>query len=113
MTATPASRERVRLDRELDPVAVDHPPVVKILFVYWDGPGTAYHETTFLPLLAEARSRDDEIFAPQFTWSSLDRSARNRRLAAELGLGYEAYEIVGDNDPLRVGAAPSLEDSDG
>lgn len=78
---------------------------MKLLFVSWDGPGTSYLESLFLPILARAKAPDDEITVIQFTWASIERSERNRRLAATLGLGYEAYEIAGNNDVLRVGGA--------
>lgn len=78
---------------------------MRILFVSWDGPGTTYHESLFLPLLAHASSADDHVHVLQFSWASAQRSERNQALAEDLGLTYENYEIAGTNDVLRIGGA--------
>lgn len=66
-----------------------HPPL-RVLFVTWDGPGTAYHESLFLPLLERACRPDDKISLLQFTWEADERSERIRAHAGGLGMEYNA-----------------------
>lgn len=66
---------------------------MNLLFVTWDGPGTTYHETLFMPILQRARRNGDSIDFLQFTWGAADRSARLRRLASDLGMGYRSVEV--------------------
>lgn len=61
---------------------------MRILFVTWDGPTTAYLESLFLPLLAEARRPEDEIAVLQFTWDAEARSQRIHEQARRLGIEY-------------------------
>jgi glycosyltransferase involved in cell wall biosynthesis len=54
---------------------------VKLLFVTWDGPGTAYHESLFVPLLRRARNVEDDVALLQFTWGAAGRSRDLHHLA--------------------------------
>jgi glycosyltransferase involved in cell wall biosynthesis len=66
---------------------------MKLLFLTWDGPGTTYHETLFLPLLARARRSRDRIVLLQLTWGSAQRSARIERLAESQDMSYRSFKV--------------------
>jgi glycosyltransferase involved in cell wall biosynthesis len=66
---------------------------MRLLFLTWDGPGTTYHETLFVPLLARARRSYDRIALLQLTWGATQRSARISRLAKEHDLSFQAWEV--------------------
>ena len=58
---------------------------MKLLFVTWDGPGTTYHETLFIPLLARATGDGDRFQFLQFSWGAPDRVERLHQIAADHG----------------------------
>ena len=58
---------------------------MKLLFVTWDGPGTTYHETLFIPLLARATGEDDNFQFLQFSWGAPERVERLHQIVAAHG----------------------------
>jgi glycosyltransferase involved in cell wall biosynthesis len=66
---------------------------MNLLFITWDGPGTTYHETLFIPLLARARRSQEFTYLLQLTWGDQSRGERIRRLAQAQGLHYDALNV--------------------
>ena len=66
---------------------------MKLLFITWDGPGTTYHETLFIPLLRRAAGDGDEISLLQFSWGAEERVERLASLARAEGIHYRHVRI--------------------
>jgi glycosyltransferase involved in cell wall biosynthesis len=66
---------------------------VKLLFLTWDGPGTTYHETLFMPLLDAARRPGDTVEHVQLTWDADERTGRLERLAPSMGMTFRAWPV--------------------
>ena len=66
---------------------------MKLLFVTWDGPGTTYHETLFIPLLERSVSQNDEVAMLQMSWGAEDRVKRLSRIAAEKGMRFQHRRV--------------------
>jgi len=66
---------------------------MRALFVTWDGPGSNYHESLFLPIFAKIRRPGDEIHLLQYAWGADARSASVREAAQRLGMRYVALPV--------------------
>ncbi|HEX9950167.1 MAG TPA: glycosyltransferase [Rubricoccaceae bacterium] len=66
---------------------------MRSLFVTWDGPGSNYHESLFLPILDRARRPGDVVHLMQYAWESDARSATVAAAAARLGMPYTARGV--------------------
>ena len=65
---------------------------MKIAFITWDGPGTFYHESLFLPLLCSAFS-PKQIHVMQFGWGDAERKVRLAALAKQSGFTYRHINV--------------------
>jgi len=64
------------------------------LFISWDGPGTTYLESLFLPIFAQLQEGGVSRFELlQYTWGSDERTAAVRGVAHRLGMSYEARPV--------------------
>ena len=66
---------------------------MKVLFVSWDGPEQNYHESLFMPILAQGRRPGDEVHLFQYGWDSETRNASVRTEASRLGMPYTARSV--------------------
>lgn len=66
---------------------------MRLIFVTWDGPGTAYHEALFVPLLEGVLAEGDTLALLQFTWGDAERSRRLERLTRDRGITYHRVEV--------------------
>lgn len=67
--------------------------VMRLLFITWDGPGTTYHETLFIPLLERSIARGDKVLILQFSWDADERGERLRDLASSKGMRFEHRRV--------------------
>lgn len=75
---------------------------LNLLFVTWDGPGTTYHETLFMPLLMRATRPEDQVHVLQFTWEAAQRCRRVAALSQRMGMHYEVRMWRRQPRPLAV-----------
>ena len=66
---------------------------MKLLFVTWDGPGTTYHETLFIPLLERSVDPGDKVGLFQMSSSAEERVEHLSRLAAKKGMQFEHRKV--------------------
>ncbi len=67
---------------------------MKGLFVTWDGPGSNYHESLFLPILDRAREPGDEVHLLQYWWGAESRVESVRRAAQRLAMPYTPRRVA-------------------
>lgn len=68
-------------------------PVLRILFVTWDGPQVSYLESLFLPIFAGLKAQGTEFDVFQFRWGDKALEERSRSACQSLGIGYRAVTI--------------------
>jgi hypothetical protein len=68
---------------------------IKLLFITWDGPQTAYMESLFMPIFRAIGEKDGrmEFHVLQFTWGDAARIKTTADRARELGVVYNACPI--------------------
>lgn len=66
---------------------------MRLLFITWDGPGTTYHETLFMPLLARSARTGDRIGFLQLSWGAAARVDRLDRVARGHGVAFDHLEV--------------------
>lgn len=75
---------------------------MRVLFLSWDGPGTTYHESLFIPILARTFDRHDDVTLLQYSWGAPERDERTAQLAASHGFTYEVRNVPARLRPLLV-----------
>lgn len=79
---------------------------MRLLFITWDGPGTNYHESLFIPILNLARRSSDAVHLIQFAWGSSERSRSIARAAAAHNISYRMRPVR--RSPKGIGIATTL-----
>lgn len=69
-------------------LVVESPEPPTVQYVMWDGPGSVYARSLYLPLWQRTRLSVEVL---QVTYGSMDEMKQTARVARELGLGYRGY----------------------
>lgn len=67
---------------------------VKTLFITWDGPGSSYVESLFLPIFSGLIAKGHAFHILQFTWGSIADRTRTREVAMQSGVGYTSIRVL-------------------
>lgn len=78
------------------------PNKLHVLFVTWDGPGSAYLESLFLPIFKILAKRGIVFHVIQFTWANKDERRDLEKSFEACGFTYEAVSVL--RWPLSAGS---------
>lgn len=75
---------------------------MRVLFVTWDGPGSSYLESLFLPIFKMLAQRGIVFHIIQFTWASKNEINTLKNRCEEQGCSYQSVPVL--RQPLSAGS---------